>query len=378
MAGPLTGIRVVEMAAIGPVPFCGMLLADMGADVVRVDRSTPAPLATVADVCGQGKRSIQVDLKQPSGVELFLRLADVSDILIEGMRPGVAERLGIGPEVVAARNANLIYGRMTGWGQDGPMAGMAGHDINYIGIAGALGAIGGSEPVVPLNLIGDYGGGAMYLTTGLLAALHERSQSGEGQVVDAAMVDGAASLMTPTFQLAATGLWSDQRQSNLLDGGAPFYRTYETADGKHMAVGALEPQFFARLLEILEIDPGHYSQMDRTGWPDLAAELAARFRSEPRIHWESVFDGEDACVTPVLSLEEAPYYAQNRARQTFMYTDMNPVPAAAPRFARTPSERIAASPLPGEHTSGVLAELGCTTEEIETLAASGVIGMAVR
>lgn len=376
MSGPLTGIRVIELESIGPVPFCGMLLADMGADVIRVDRTAESPLAAVADVCGAGKRSIRVDLKQPAGVEAVLRLAETADVLIEGMRPGVAERLGIGPKRVAGRNPSLIYGRMTGWGQDGPMASMAGHDINYIGIVGALGAIGDQEPVVPLNLVADYGGGALYLAVGVLAALHERSRSGAGQVVDAAMVDGAASLLTPTFQLLAAGLWSDGRRSNLLDGAAPFYRTYRTADGEHMAVGALEPQFFAKLLELLDIDPARYSQMDRAQWPDLAAELAARFASQPRIHWESVFDGEDACVTPVLSLEEAPRYAQNRARHTFMNAEMSPIPAPAPRFARTPSERSGASPRPGEHTSGVLTELGYDSAAITKLAADGAIGIA--
>lgn len=364
MPGPLAGTRVIELAAIGPVPFCGMLLADMGADVIRVDRPDAAnSLGDLADVCGRGKRSISVDLKSRRGVEILTRLAATADILIEGFRPGVLERLGIGPGDLAAANPALVIGRMTGWGQEGPMSQMAGHDINYIGLVGALHAIGDEAPVVPLNLIGDYGGGAMYLLAGVLAALHERAASGIGQVVEAAMIDGAASLMTPTYQLAASGNWQDARHSNLLDGAAPFYRTYETADGGFMAVGALEPRFFARFVELLGLDRADMPpQMDPTGWGQLAREIATIFLSESRKHWESVFDGEDACVTAVLSLEEAPHHAHNQARNTFMTTIETAQPSPAPRFSRTASDVKRDAPVSGADTAELLAELGLSPE----------------
>ena len=378
MPGPLVGIRVIELAAIGPVPFCGMLLADMGADVVRVDRPAGSPaLGSLVDVCGRGKRSVAIDMKSAQGVELVLRIAADADVLLEGFRPGVVERLGIGPERVAEVSERIVYGRMTGWGQDGPMATMAGHDINYIGLAGALAAIGDETPVPPLNLVGDYGGGAMYLLAGVLAALVEREASGSGQVVDAAMVDGAASLMTPTYQLQAAGLWEDARKSNLLDGAAPFYRTYETADGQYVAVGALEPHFFAKLMEILGLDHGDRPpQMDRSGWPQLEADLAAAFAAAPRNHWESVFSGQDACVTPVLSLEEAPAHEQNQARNTFMAANGNSEPAPAPRFSRTVSESSGAAPAIGGDTGSILAERGLSAAEVDALVAAGIVEVA--
>ena len=268
----------------------------------------------------------------------------------------------------------LVYGRMTGWGQEGPMANMAGHDINYIALAGALGAIGEEGPVPPLNLVGDYGGGAMYLLSGVLAALVERQTSKRGQVVDAAMVDGTASLMTPTYQLKAAGLWEDARHSNLLDGGAPFYRTYQTSDGGYMAVGALEPQFYSRLLELLGLDAAdRAAQMDPSGWPQLESDLAAAFAAQPRNHWESLFSGEDACVTPVLSLEEAPAHEQNQARNTFMTTTGNPDPAPAPRFSRTLSGVSRGAPAIGADTREVLGELGLTASEIDSLAVASVV-----
>lgn len=375
MSGPLQGIRVVEMDAIGPVPFCGMLLADMGAEVIRVDRADGgSAIGRLADVCGRGKRSIAIDLKTEEGRGLLLRLAATADVLIEGLRPGVAERLGIGPEDVAAVNSRLIYGRMTGWGQEGPMAHMAGHDINYIGLIGALHAVGEDSPVPPLNLVGDYGGGALYLALGVLAALLERATSGRGQVIDAAMIDGAASLMTPTYQLAAMGLWADQRNSNLLDGGAPFYRVYETADGGYMAVGALEPQFYAELLALLGLDSEQLpAQMDMSGWPEIERAMAAAFRAAPRRHWEEVFAGTDACTTPVLSLEEAPAHHHNRARSVFSAGVNGSDPAPAPRFSRSAAAADTASPRRGADTASVLADLGLDPAESAGLAAAGIV-----
>ncbi len=380
MPGPLAGIRVIELAAIGPVPFCGMLLADMGADVVRVDRAGGDPaLGGLVDVCGRGKRSVAIDLKTERGRGILIRLLAATDVLLEGFRPGVAERLGVGPEDVEPVNPRLIYGRMTGWGREGPMAAMAGHDINYIGLSGVLHSIGLDEPVVPLNLVGDYGGGALYLAVGVLAALHERIASGRGQVVDTAMVDGTASLMTPTFQLAAAGLWHDRRNANLLDGAAPFYRTYETADGGHMAVGALEPKFYVRLLQLLDLDENELpEQLDPSGWPMIAAKMGATFKSRPRSHWEEVFSGQDACATPVLSLEEAPRHAHNQARNTFMSTALYPDPAPAPRFSRTPSVAGEAPARPGAHSLEVLAELGVDDATAADLVASGIIAADAR
>lgn len=375
MSGPLAGIRVIEMEAIGPVPFCGMLLADMGADVIRVDRpSGGAALGDLAGVCGRGKRSIAVNLKLADGVDVVRRLAASADVLLEGFRPGVAERLGIGPEALATINERLIYGRMTGWGQDGPLAAVAGHDINYIGLVGALGAIGDDDPVVPLNLIGDYGGGALYLAVGVLAALAERQRSGKGQVVDAAMVDGAASLMTVVYELASNGLWQDRRSSNYIDGGAPFYRVYETADGEFMAVGALEPRFYARLVELLGLaDAGLPPQYDQSAWPELAVQIGSVFSSQPRSHWEEVFAGEDACVTPVLSLQEAPRAVHNRARETFIADGNSIWPAPAPRFSRTPSRASLAKAARGADTATVLSELGVDAGAQAALVSAGVV-----
>lgn len=373
MPGPLNDIRVIEMAAIGPVPFCGMLLGDMGADVLRIDRADGVnPLGGLVDVCARGKESLGVDLKNKTGVALVLRLVEEADVLLEGFRPGVAERLGIGPEDVAAVNPGLVYGRMTGWGQDGPLATTAGHDINYISLAGALHAIGDDDPVVPLNLIGDYGGGALYLALGVLAALHERESSGLGQVVDAAMVDGVASLMTPTYQLAAAGLWADRRSSNLLDGEAPFYRAYQTADGGHVAVGALEPQFYQELLRLLAIEPGELpAQYHRDGWTQIRDRLAAEFIAEPRAHWEAVFGGSDACVTPVLSMEEAPNHPHNLERTTFVDAAGSPEPAPAPRFSRS---RVTSQDATLERAGGrIVAAMGVTDAELAELADAGVV-----
>jgi len=378
MPGPMSGIRVLELNAIGPVPFCGMLLADMGADVIRIDRVQRAStLMGLVDVCGRGRRSIALDLKDPTGLDLMHRLVSTADVLLEGFRPGVAERLGIGPDVIAELNPRLVYGRMTGWGQEGPMAQMAGHDINYIGMVGALHTIGVEAPVPPLNLVGDYGGGALYLAVGILAALNERTTSGRGQVVDVAMTDGAASLMTPTYQLAGAGLWVDERNSNLLDGAAPFYRVYETADGGSVAVGALEPNFYDELLRLLDIDPAELPpQMSRAGWHLIEERIGAAFIAESRQHWEAVFSGSDACVTPVLTLAEAPHHPHNQARMTFMNIAGHPEPAPAPRFSRTPSILQEQSARSGADTVEVLTEVGLDAAEIERLCEAGVAGVA--
>lgn len=354
---PLDQIRVLELGGIGPGPFCGMLLADMGADVIRIDRPGEAG-RDPAPVVGRGKRSVVLDLKQPDGVDALLALVTKSDILIDPWRPGVAERLGVGPQPCLARNPRLVYARMTGWGQSGPLAARAGHDIDYIAISGALHAIGGSErPVPPLNLVGDYGGGALYLAVGILAALVERGRTDAGQVVDAAMVDGAASLMAPTYELMALGAWTDQRSANVLDGAAPFYTVYETRDGGFMAVGALEPRFYAELLDVLGLVaadlPGQY---DRSGWPLVRATFTDVFAQHTRDEWERRFAGRDACVAPVLSMSEAPEHPHNVARQTFIEIDGVIQPAPAPRFGA--SEPPGRAPRGGEHTVEVLRDLG--------------------
>lgn len=339
--GPLDGIRLIELDAIGPVPFAAMLLADLGAEIVRVARP-PHPGAVWDDVGGsilhRSRPVVRLDLKTARGRDRVLDLVDRADGLIEGFRPGVMERLGLGPEPALARNPRLVYVRMTGWGQTGPLAPCAGHDINYIALTGALHAIGEREgpPPVPLNLVGDYGGGAMFAVAGLLAGLLAAQRSGRGQVIDVAMTDGVASLMSLFYAFTATGLWRDAPASNLLDGGAPFYRCYRCADGGHVAVGALEPQFFARLLQGLEIPADRYAQNDPAQWPRMAADFAAAFAARPRDAWAERFAGSDACVTPVLSLAEAPDHPHNRARATFIDRNGAAQPAPAPRFCGTP------------------------------------------
>jgi alpha-methylacyl-CoA racemase len=372
--GPLAGLRVVELAGVGPGPFCAMLLADLGADVLRIDRPGPAELGLdiprELDLPLRGRRSVAIDLKSPAGAAAARRLIGRADALIEGFRPGVAERLGLGPDACLALNPRLVYGRMTGWGQDGPLATAAGHDINYLALAGALGAIGpsGGPPVPPLNLVADLGGGALYLAFGLLAALHERTVSGRGQVVDAAMVDGAASLMTSTFGLAAAGRWRDTRGSNDLDGGAPWYSAYETADGRFVAVGAIEGRFYAELLRRLGLDPASLpAQHDRSGWPLLRHRLAEAFLTRTRDEWTRVMEGSDACVAPVLSLTEAASHPHNVARGTFVEVDGVVQPGPAPRFSRTPA-RIAGGPEPvGHRAEETLGEWGWSEAEIEAL-----------
>lgn len=340
MPGPLTGLRVVELAGIGPGPHAAMILADLGADVVRVHRPDAGPLERPgeSDPMLRGRRHVAVDLKEPAGRELVLRLASGADVLLEGHRPGVAERLGVGPADCQARNPRLVYGRVTGWGQDGPLAQRAGHDINYIALSGALHAIGrpGERPVPPLNLVGDFGGGSMLLVVGVLAALWERERSGEGQVVDAAMVDGSSLLLQLFWSLLGQGRWTDEPGVNLLDGGAPFYDTYACADGRDVAVGALEPQFYATLVAGLGLAeeqlPGQY---DRDGWPQLRARFTERFASRSRDEWAAAFADTDACVTPVLGLGEVPAHPHIRARDTVVEVDGLRQAAPAPRFSRS-------------------------------------------
>ncbi len=359
--GPLHGVKVVELAGIGPGPFAAMLLADLGADVVRVDRvgrGSPLTGDPRHDLLNRGKRSVAVDLRTGPGRELVLALAGRADALVEGYRPGVAERLGVGPIEVLARNPRLVYARMTGWGQDGPLAAGAGHDITYLAITGALHAIGraGGPPQVPLNLVGDFGGGSLYLVVGLLAALHEAARSGRGQVVDAAVTDGAAHLTTMFHGFAATGLWQDERGVNLLDTGAPFYDVYPASDGRYLAVGALEPQFYAEFVRLLDPGDDLPEQYDRARWPQLRARIAAAFATRTRDEWAQVFEGTDACVAPVLSLGEAHAHPHLAARGTFERRGEVVQPAAAPRFSRTPTAPGGPPPAPGEHLREVLAD----------------------
>ncbi|MGW3410145.1 CaiB/BaiF CoA transferase family protein [Streptomyces sp. NPDC000888] len=355
--GPLAGVRVVELAGIGPGPFAAMLLADLGADVVRVDRPGGAGLAVNPeyDVTNRNKRSVLVDLKSPDGPARVLDLVDRADILIEGYRPGVAERLGVGPEACHARNPRLVYGRMTGWGQDGPLAQRAGHDIAYIALTGTLGMIGtpGEPPPAPANLLGDYAGGSLYLVVGVLAALHHARATGTGQVVDAAIVDGTAHLATMIHGMLAAGGWQDQRAANLLDGGCPYYGTYETADGKYMAVGALEPQFYDRFVDLLGLAEFADARKDWTRWAELRRTVAARFKTRTRDEWTTVFEGSDACVAPVLSLREAPGHPHLAARGTF--TDHGGItqPAPAPRFSVTHTSVRSGPAQPGADVADV-------------------------
>lgn len=367
--GPLHGIRVLEIAGIGPGPFCAMLLADLGAEVIRIERAEGPP-GSRQDVSLRNRRSLALDLKQPEAIQAVLRMAETSDALIEGFRPGVMERLGLGPDTVRARNPRLVYGRMTGWGQDGPMAPLAGHDINYIALTGALHAMGraGEPPAPPLNLVGDYGGGGMLLAFGILAALLERAQSGQGQVVDAAMVDGAALLMAPIFGMRARGRWGSERAANLLDGAAPFYDSYACACGGFVAVGPIEPAFFDAMLAKLGLDPALFEgRMEPANWPAQKALLAATFALKSRDAWAAIFAGSDACVAPILSMAEAPHHPHNAARGTFVERDGAMQPAPAPRFSRTPATLRAPPPLRGEHSQDILAEFGFSAAEIAAL-----------
>lgn len=378
MSGPLTGTRVVEIAGLGPGPFCGMLLADMGADVVLVDRAgrQPSLIDPTVDVTRRGKRSVAVDLKTPAGAEIVRRLAAGADVLFEGFRPGVAERLGIGPAECLARNGKLVYGRITGWGQDGPLASTAGHDIDYIALAGALYPTGAADapPTPPLNLVGDYGGGGMLLAFGIVCGVLAAARSGRGQVVDAAMVDGGALLTAALHSARAAGWWSDERGTNLLDGAAPFYRTYECKDGRFVAVGALEPQFTANLLDRLGISPDdelRRGNSDRELWPALTSRLADIFGTRSRDEWCAILAG-DCCVAPVLSLAEAPAHEHNAARATFVRRDGVVQPAPAPRFDRTPGAVAASPPRPGRDSTDILGEIGYSAAEIDELMVGGI------
>ncbi|MFF0588526.1 CaiB/BaiF CoA transferase family protein [Streptomyces sp. NPDC003781] len=360
--GPLTGVRVVELAGIGPGPFAAMLLADLGADVVRVDRPGGPGLGIdpAHDVTNRNKRSVVVDLKAPDGPARVLDLAERADVLIEGYRPGVAERLGVGPRDCHARNPRLVYGRMTGWGQEGPLAQRAGHDIGYIALTGALGMIGAPDepPAVPANLLGDYAGGSLYLVVGILAALHHARESGTGQVVDAAIVDGTAHLSAMIHGMLSAGGWQDRRGANLLDGGCPFYGTYETADGRYMAVGALEPQFYAEFMRLLGIPEPAAAREDMSRWPELRAAVAARFKSRTRDEWTAVFADSDACTAPVLTLREAPHHPHLAARSTFTDHDGITQPAPAPRFSATPTAVRTGPARPGADTEAVVRDWG--------------------
>jgi alpha-methylacyl-CoA racemase len=381
MSGPLAGVRVLELAGIGPGPYAAMVLSDMGAEVVRIDRAGQVPVTPPArppvDVLNRGRRSIGVDLKSPEGVEAVLRLVGAADALIEGFRPGVTERLGLGPDVCLERNPRLVYGRMTGWGQDGPYASAAGHDINYIALAGALEGIGraGAPPTPPLNLVGDFGGGGLLLAFGIACGLFEASRSGSGQVVDAAMVDGAANLMSMFFGFKAMGIWSPERGTNLLDTGAHFYDVYECADGRYVSIGSIEPQFYAELLKHtgLDGDPDLANQMDRSSWPALKAKLADVFRSRTRDEWCDEMEGTDVCFAPVLSMDEAPSHPHNVARGTFETRAGVVQPAPAPRFSRTPAALDRPPASPGQHTDEVLADWGFSSDEVTALRAAGAV-----
>ena len=369
------------MAGIGPVPLCGMILADLGADIIRIDRkqaATRAPPTRQGDTryVLRGRRSVGLDLKTPEAVDAMLRIIDSADGLIEGFRPGVMERLGLGPEVARQRNPHLVYGRMTGWGQSGPLAQAAGHDINYIALTGALHAIGPRhhKPSVPLNLIGDFGGGALFLAVGLLAALLEAKASGKGQVLDAAVVDGTASLMAAAYSLLSTGGWREERGSNLLDGGAHFYDVYETKDGKYISLGCIEPQFYQIVRQrLLLTDPAFDAQMDARNWPALKERMAAAFKSKTRDEWCALLEGTDACFAPVLSMEEAPRHAHNIARGTFVRSAGRIEPAPAPRFSRTQAELNGMTAFAPADAAPVLQEWGFSAAELARLAQAGVI-----
>ncbi len=373
--GPLEGIKVVELAGIGPGPFCGMLLSDMGAEVIRIERKG-ARGGSKFDVLSRGRKSVAVDLKKPEGVEMVLKLVEGADILQEGFRPGVTERLGLGPDVCLERNPRLVYGRMTGWGQYGPMSQAAGHDINYISLTGALHAVGTSDkPVAPLNLVGDFGGGALYLAMGMLAAVVNAQRTGRGQVVDVAMTDGSASLMSMMYGFRASGMWQDERAANMLDGGAHFYDTYETKDGKWISIGSIEPQFYALLREKAGLsDAGFDAQHDRSKWPELKAEITTVFKTKTRDEWDALMSGTDVCYGPILSLDEAPSHPHNVARNTFVEIDGVVQPNVAPRFSATKSE-IQGPPCDeiGRDTDNVLSDFGFSTEDIATLKAQEAI-----
>ena len=374
--GPLKGLKIIEMAGIGPGPFCGMVLADLGAEIIRVDRASAIGTGSKKEPSNRGKKSIAVDLKAKEGVEVVLKLVETADAIFEGFRPGVMERLGIGPEVCLARNDRIVFGRMTGWGQEGPLANAAGHDINYISLSGALAAIGrpGSPPVPPLNLIGHFGGGGMLLALGLVAALLESKESKQGQVVDAAMTDGSALLMTMIYSMQSSGMWKTTMGSNLLDGGSHFYDTYECKDGKFISIGSIEPQFYALLCQIAELDEKVFSkQMSRDLWPEQKEEIKKIFLKKTRDEWCELMEGTDVCFAPVLDMSEAPQHPHNKERKTFIDLEGVTQPAPAPRFSRTEPEVVSSPSIVGEHTNEVLSSIGLSEEDISTLKTSGAV-----
>jgi alpha-methylacyl-CoA racemase len=369
MAGPLAGFKVLEMAGIGPGPFCAMMLADMGAEVICIDRKTPGVLGGGGSLVDRGRRTVVLDLKNPASIEVVLRLVERSDALIEGMRPGVMERLGLGPTPCLERNPRLVYGRMTGWGQTGPLSSAAGHDLNYIAITGALHAMGHAdrEPTPPLHLVGDMGGGAMMLAFGIVSALLETSRSGQGQVVDAAVCDGVSTLATMYYGMLKTDQWSLQREANLLDGGAHFYGCYTCADGKFVSIGSIEPQFYALLLQLCGIDdPGFSAQWERKEWSSLRTKLETLFKTRTRDQWCELLEGTDVCFAPVLDFVEATQHPHNVARNTFIETNGITHPVPSPRFSRTPGE-AGTIPKAGQHTLELLRELGLSEIEIKAL-----------
>jgi alpha-methylacyl-CoA racemase len=375
--GPLAGTRVVELAGIGPLPFAAMLLAELGADVIRVERHGWEPFGVPVeyDLCRRGRPRIGVDLKDPRGADLVRRLAGRADVFVEGFRPGVAERLGLGPDDLRADHPELVYGRLTGWGQDGPLAETAGHDVDYIAVTGILHAIGpAAAPAVPLNLVGDLGGGAMYLVVGVLAALLERSRSGEGQVIDAAIVDGAAHLGTSLFGMLAAGKWADRRESNLIDGGTPYYGVYETRDGRHLAIGPLEDAFYDSFAAILGLGPDAPDRRDRSQWDGLRQAIAARVDERDLADWVAAFDGTDACVAPVLSLSEAANHPHLAARHTLVEVDGVVQPAPSPRFSRTPTALTATPSEAGAGPARALADWG--VDDAAALIEAGVVARA--
>lgn len=379
--GVLSGYKIIEFAGIGPAPMCAMLLSDMGAEVLRVDRTEEANLGIPTDakygVLNRGRRSVAIDLKRKEGAEVALKLIEKADALIEGFRPGVMERLGLGPEVCQARNQRLVYGRMTGWGQDGPLAHAAGHDINYIALTGALHSIGrkGEAPVPPLNLVGDFGGGGVYLALGVVAGILEAQKSGKGQVIDVAMIDGASSLMAAIYGLRAAGRWTDVRGENILDTGAHYYDVYETSDGKYISIGSIEPKFYAELLRLSGLQQEELPrQNDRPAWPALKDRVAKIFKTKTREEWCKIMEGSEVCFAPVLSMQEAPNHPHNRQRGTFVDVDGVVQPAPAPRFSRTPSAIQRPPATPGEHTEEALRDWGFSATELAQLRGSGAIG----
>ena len=381
MSGPLTGLKVIELAGIGPAPMAAMMLSDMGAEVIRVDRLTASglgiPMPKKFNFLGRGRKSIAIDLKNPEGIAALLELIDQADIVIEGFRPGVMERLGMGPDVCLERNPKLVYGRVTGWGQEGPLSKCAGHDLNYIALSGALHAIGRSNdepPTPPLNLVGDFGGGTMFIVVGILAALHEVKNSGKGQVVDAGMVDGALSLMTSIYGMHAGGNQSDERGSNILDSGAHFYNTYETRDGKYVSIGSIETKFYAILLDKIGLDPDSLPpQMERESWPAMKEKFKEIFLTKTRDEWCALMENTDICFAPVLSLGEAAEYSHNKERGSFVEVEGVMHPAPAPRFSATPSSIKSSTPATGIHTDEVLADWGISADKVAALKSSGAI-----